>query len=136
MVRAGYRQLHVGTPAWYTEVSSWETSWAYKTIGIALHGPRLSYFLCAKCSRIIILINALMFVPFSSASFFNSSKCFGDKNVVILSVLAIGLGDNVPPPFIFALYYNKMYMSMIFYEIFCVYGGHVRNIVVFCIRRG
>ena len=52
---------------------------------------------------IIILINALIFVPFSSASSLNISKCFLDKNVVILSVLAIGLGDNVPPPYIYII---------------------------------
>lgn len=66
--------------------------------GLLATAARLSYFLCAKCSRIIIRINALIFVPFSSASFFSISRCFGGKNVVTLSVLAIGLGDNVPPP--------------------------------------
>ena len=95
-----------------------------------------SHFLCAKYSRIIIRINALTLVPFLSASAFNSARCFSERNVLILSVLAFSRGDTCPPPFyISTLYVHLTRLSSVICKKLCASSGHIMYIVVLCEKR-
>ena len=56
------------------------------------------YFLFAKYSRTIILINPLTEVPFSSAIVLSFSMTSGEKNTFVRSEFAFGLADIITPP--------------------------------------
>ena len=68
--------------------------WLFRVLVCFLRAPTL-YFLSAKYSRTIMRINPLTDVPFFAASVLSCSITSGEKKTFVLSLLAIGLGDNL-----------------------------------------
>lgn len=68
--------------------------WLFRVLVFLAGGPTL-YFSCAKYSRTIMRINPLTDVPFFAARVLSCSITSGEKKTFVLSLLAIGLGDNL-----------------------------------------